>query len=273
MTLFWSNPNGNSVLDPYYQAPHAFYPPYIDVNGKTPRSPVLGAGTNLVVAVGGDSMSTGLGPSAVTPSNTLVQNFNSADGAIYDYVDPPVGAGRFGTGAFDGTISAYLGDALRTAGASRVIMVPFGVPATTLAQWADPDFLGTHTIATMRRLSSVGLSPDAVVFIAGPNDTNGGTSQASCTASLSAIIAMLRANGVPKPKPILICPCSTFAGAAGPNPRAAQAAVIDVPNNVHAGPDSDTFAFQADNTHHSDAGLSAFAAAIQTTLHGIGAPF
>jgi hypothetical protein len=258
------------VSDAYAVTPFApgVLPRYNDNKGRTQRSPTLSGGGNLVVAVFGDSISMGLGPTAHTPSSSLVQNFNVNDGGVYDYVDPPLGLPRFGAGTLDGSLAGYLGDALRTAGASRVILAPFGLPGVSLGQWAST-YLDNITVA-FKRMSAVGLIPNAVLFIGGPNDPS--TSQVDCTTALNTIIAAIRSQ-VPSPVPIMIPLCSTASSVQHAQVRAAQAAVVNNPAFIFQGPDSDTFAFQADGTHHSDAGNAAFAAAIQTLLHALGAPF
>jgi hypothetical protein len=259
--------NGCLVLDPYAVTPPNL-PRFNDTKGRTQRSPVLSGTGNLVVAVFGDSMSMGLGSTAHTPSNTLVQNFNVNDGGVYDYSDPALGIPRFGVPPLDGSLAGYLGDALRTAGASRVIMAPFGLPGVNFELWSSTWL--DNIPSAMKRLSAVGLTPNVVLFIGGPNDI--GTSQAVCTASLQIILATIR-QSVPAPIPIMIPLCSLAGGVQLPNVRAAQAAVVNNAAFIFQGPDSDTFPVQADGTHHTDAGLAAFASAIQVSLHALGAPF
>lgn len=194
----WTNPRGNSSLDPLWfdrtQSPNDNN----NVNGLTQVSPNLGGGRTVVIVAIGDSLWGNLlsfdnaSPPIVTVANPdVVQTMDVNTGAIYKMSNTAGLYGMVGTSAnpqqFPTTpLSAFwrqIADELVTAGlAARVIVLCIAVGATTSGQWVQngvlaPGSLGATTvwrrvIAAGRRLALLKLDQATVLttICLGTND-------------------------------------------------------------------------------------------------------
>lgn len=225
-------------------------------NDKTISSPRLVAGDRTAVLIlTGQSNATNRMPATYyTPTNiSKVDLFNQFDGGTYVGTDPLPGCGDWpNSGHWFGRVA----DGLINDGVfDRVIMVPMAVGATAIAYHAPGGVLYPNMAMVHRRLSAVGLTPTAILWMQGESDTLLGTSQASYSASLSAMIQGLRDNGYGTPWLLSKCTRREIGTSA-----AVRASIDAAINNVDvfAGPDLDTLSGStyrdADNTHLTPAG-------------------
>lgn len=237
---------------------------------------LVGGQTTACVMIIGDSVSALSSPAVYTVTQSLNHNLNPIDGGIYQTKDPILGpSGGWGNGVSG--VAAPLGDNLITAGVGiqRAIMLPGGVGSTTVADWAPGGFLNQNIGTMARRMAVAGIPLNAVIWLAGPNDNIGGTSQTAYAASLAAMIGTIRTYWPSVSVPILICVCSKASGVNSAAVENAQIGAVNHAAGIWAGVNSDAYAadhFQ-DGTHFSTIGRDAWAADIVPLLHATGSPF
>lgn len=270
--MFWSNPSGNSVKGPYTLGsiivPGFDVTPYNSTSALTRRSPVYAAETTLSYLLIGDSIAAGNAPTGYTATRSKNQMFNVCSGEIFDFADPAIGQ-SFAAAGSPGSFIGRLNDEILAGGAARVIAASVAIAGSKVVDWAAGGGLNDTLIAAGRLAASVGITFDAAIWLAGPNDTSAGTSQTDYTTRLASVISTLRNNGVAQPIPIFVCVCSKLSGSNNSPIRAAQAAAPDAPNKIFAGIDSDSYAVQGDGTHHTDAAHAAMAPAMRTLMHAV----
>jgi hypothetical protein len=232
--------------------------------GKATRDPRLNAGeTTGVFVIAGQSNSCNVAPSAYTPSNaSKIDNISVYDGGTREATDPLLGCEDIIVpGSGPGNLFLRMADKLITAGTyQRVILMPVGTGGTTIAQWNST--LYHRLIVAGRRLSSVGLSITAYLWMQGENDNTAGTSQATYASGLSTLIGTPRAEGFNAPW--LIGKCTYIGGTVSAGVQAAQVAAANGVD-IFAGADTDTLTGTAtnriaDDTHLTSAGQDSAAA-------------
>lgn len=279
-------------VDPNYISPQLSTNPLnINVNGVALRSQTVNTSiANLVLIVAGQSNLTDVAPSLFSPVNgSALDAMNINDGAIYAAVDPLPGCSLTFSG---GNPALRLADALVTGGFfARVIIAPIAIGNTAVADWATGADASRFAVI-MQRLAARGITPAmtnvtfAVIWGQGENDTNIGTSQASYTASLNAVISASRAAGMSGRW--FVAEQSWNGNMVSSAVEAAQAAVVNNPSGVYVGPNADALIGSAcsgvacrqsldpggsTNLHFSDAGSASYASAWQTSMHASGSPF
>jgi hypothetical protein len=287
----------NPSSDPYFlgvQAPFVaanpnvnYFPDWNNPNGKEVVDMSTLTGTTLVLPVGGQSNVTNVTPALYVPTNRLnVINFNICDGGFYraksgGAIDPLLGCtGNVSFGLSvpwpNGNWIGILADNLVTAGiATNVVIVPFGVGGSFIADWASGGSNNPRVGVMAARLARAGLTPSAILWGQGESDLMA-TSQANYTTRLQSLIATFRTYWPSTSIPIFVAKESYISGLTDSNITNAQAAVVDHPLGIYAGPDGDarTATYRAaDNTHWNTLGASTWASDWQTVLHAYGAPF
>jgi hypothetical protein len=233
-----------------------------DTSGKTARNPRLNGGeTTGIFIIAGQSNCCNSVDTLYAPTNaSKVDNLNIYDGGMYAATDPLLGCHNIPGTAGMGNTFGRMADKLIDAGTyQRVILVPIGIGATTVAMWEPSQILFQRFLVAHRRLGAFGLTPQAVLWMQGESDH--ATTQADYEESLSAIITTLQSAG--HSTPWLVGQCTYNAGSTSSAVRAAQAAIVDG-INVFSGADTDTLTGtsvyrQADNTHLTAAGADAAA--------------
>lgn len=264
--------------------------PFNDTFGRTPRNLVINTGIrNLVLIVAGQSNRQAVAATPYVPTNaSAVDNFNIMDGAIYPYVDPPLGSSYMLTaipGGGPGHVGGRIADKFITNGIfDRVIVVPIGIGGSVIADWATGGRLQDKFCVTMARLAARGITPAttnvtfAVDWGQGESD-NGVTSQANYQTRFGQMYARLQACGFVGR--FFISKESWLANTVDANIQSAQAALVNNPNGLYAGADADSIG-SADRvidvppsgtTHFKDSGNAALATLIYNAMHASGAPF
>ncbi|WP_316228379.1 sialate O-acetylesterase [Bradyrhizobium sp. SZCCHNR1039] len=265
-----------------------YFPDWNNPNGKEPVDLSTLTGTTLVIPVGGQSNTTNVTPSLYVPTNRLnVINFNICDGGAYraksggGAIDPLLGcSGNVSFGLSvpwpNGNWIGILADNLVTAGiANNVIIVPFGVGGSFIADWASGGSNNSRVRVMAARLARAGLVPNAILWGQGESDLMA-TSQADYTTRLLSLIATFRIYWPSTGIPIFIAKESYINGLTDSNVTNAQASVVNNAIGIYAGPNGDarTAAYRAaDNTHWNTLGASTWASDWQAVLHAYGAPF
>lgn len=270
-----------SASDPYAAAFPAISADYFsgyEINGKTRVSAVLDGGIrNCILLIAGQSNVGNNFPTSFTPTNsTKVDNLNIYDGAVYSSADPLLGTARDSGSLGRGNFAGRLADKLINANKfDRVILVPIGIGGTLVSDWETGIGKDRFRVA-VNRLAARSITPTAVLWGQGEQDTAGATSQAAYTASLNNVITNARAAGLGSSVPWFIAQQSWNVGATSANVTNAQAAVVNHGSSIWAGPNADSLNAtkrQADNTHFSDTGSDSYAGLWQTALGLFGAPF
>lgn len=276
--LFWSNGAGNAVADPYSLGTFVGTnpTPFNDIGGRTPIAPVLN-GSAVKILMIGDSVCSGTYSPAYVPTHVLNQTFNVNNGGIYTTADPILGQ-SIPDPSRPASLMGPLLDAFMTAGKPQAVGCSVSIGGTRISDWTTVSIggnsgLANNFITALRRFAAVGFSFDGCIFLAGPNDTQAGTTGAAYSSGLSALFTLLRANGLPQPAPIFVCQCSQFVGAQSAQIRTAQINAVDHGAAVWFGIDADSFPFQADATHHTAAANLSMASALRTSMALFGAPF
>jgi len=249
---------GGSALDPYIMPELPGYEQYVfrDYRSRTPVLPRLTAGESTgVILYFGDSVSSNTTNSAYSPTQAKNHQLNVYNGGGYVTENPMLGCNLNTAIPASGCVAARTADKIITDGTyTRVISVPFGVGGSLLADYANVNTAGGRFLPVKRRLDAAGLTATQIFCILGANDNPNGTSEASATASLQAMIALIRAAGLTAP--LFIAKHSTFSNTTRSQVTAAQAAVVDNPNGIYAGPDLDAISSgnRFDGTHHTSGG-------------------
>jgi hypothetical protein len=273
--------------DPYILNENAFWVwPSRDIAGKTLSTQTINTGIqNCVILTAGQSNYINTAPTPYTPTNpNAIDNLNIYDGAIYKAVDPLIGA----SGAIVGSVAhpaLRLADTLVTnLKCARVILVPNGIVASTMAAWATGN-LNDRIPAAVRRIKqkiACGTTNiDCVIqWGHGETDCANGTSQATYTSLLNTLIANTAAAGFSGRWMIAVQ--SYQAGSTCGAIEAAQAAVVNG-STVFAGANADALIGNvcngtnacrgADGVHWSDNGSAQYAAAWFNAMHAMGAPY
>lgn len=252
----------NSAPDPYVinelGTDPTILPGWRGIDGLTQVDPRLVAGEKTgVILCGGQSLMGNYTQTPFTPVNAKVQVLNPYNGGIYQ-----VGSTSLpGAGGVLDHIGKRIADKLITDGEyARVILVPIAISSTTFADWAVGGAVNHRIGVASRRLASLGLAANFVLWGQGESDNVFATSQASCSASLASIFATIRGQAALAAAPIVLSFESYYLGTTSSIVRAAQAAAVDG-TSVIAGPDLDTLnaTNRYDNIHWNATGAAAAA--------------
>ncbi len=258
------------------------YPGLRNTNGRTRVDATLvGGQRTLVIIVPGQSNCCSVAPTAYVATSPQSHCLNIYDGGVYLMQDPILGASHFvptGNPQLGGSWVSRLGDKLIAAGyADRVIMVPCGMAGSWIGDWdpaASPINNYQRIRVALRRCSSRGLTPDAIIWHQGENDSGSGTAAATYTAIGNRMIAQTRTDGYAGPW--FINTVSWNGGTVSSTIQGAQAAMVNHSSAVWAGFNADTLGLtyrQVDMGHLNDTGMDACASGVVTALHAYGAPF
>lgn len=231
---------------------------------------IVGSQKNIVII--GDSIPSNSAPTLYTVTQANNFNGNISDGAIYKSSDPILGTTSGFASPFLSSVCGPLGDSLITGSyCTNAIVWPNGMGSSVVANWASGGALNQNIVVLSQRMANLGITPDAWIWHAGPNDTNLGTSQASYTASLASVIATIRVYW--PSVPILVGVCTQANGVQSVPIQNAQIAAVNHPSGIWAGVNSDAFPggdFQ-DGTHFNATGRAAWVSSAITQLHAAGA--
>lgn len=274
----------NPLLDPFYIAPTNL--PIQGAGGYTQASCTLGAGTNKVIVVAGQSLyANTANDSYAVSAPTKNLTFNAFDGNCYQtqytmvgtFSCPSSASGVCGGTFCCGSALARMGDNLiNNDGIAKVIIVgPIdqAMVGSLIANWSNPQvypYLINNLAVVGRRLAAAGLAPTELVWEQGTSDGTAGTSQASYAASLQKIVAAF--HSVWPGVPLLINTESFWNGSVNTGIQAAQASVVDNVT-VFAGADTDTIGnsgrYSAGGnppTHFNSTGSPQAAALLETAV-------
>ena len=260
-----------------------------DVNSKTARNPTINTGIrNLVLVIGGQSNMGDNHGAAYTPTNaTAIDNLHLNDGQIYAAADPLLGSANDLRSLGPANFNLRLADNLITANKfDRVILLIIQISGTGIAQW-DPAQTTTgpgvgRFTAAFARLKARGITPGltnttiAILWGLGETDCALATPQATFAASLGNVITAARAAGFTQNLvPFFVAEESWVSGAGCAAIEAAQTSIVNTPNNIWGGPNSDSLnnSNRQDTTHFNPTGAAANATLWVTALHAFGAPF
>jgi hypothetical protein len=274
--------SGNATPDLFTLDDSVFGPGYKNTASASLRSQVINpAQKTLVLITAGQSNWQNINPTLYTPSNaSVIDNFNVYDGGSYSIAGPLLGTQYTGVAPQGpGNPAARVADLFVANGVfNRVIIAPIAIGGTTIDNWSNTSssLYGRISVA-VARLKSRGLSAATTgitwALFWGQGESDGGTSQATYTASLNAIIAKAQAAGFNGR--VFVAQETWNAGVTNANVRAAQAAVVNN-TTVFSGGDLDTLNATnrlADNIHFNDTGAGAAATLVYNAMHASGSPF
>lgn len=210
---------------------------------------------NAVLFAFGQSNSANYGQTRYTATDNVL-NFNIHDGKCYRAVDPLLGPDGDG-----GSVWGRVGDSLIASGAfDRVLVVPFGIGSTSIAEWTAGGRLQPRVEFAARQLARAGIAPTHVVWHQGENDARRGTSAQDYTRRFGELVASLRGYGINAP---VLPAVATLCNDLGSDElRAAQRALPAHIAGVYPGPDTDSLSDMRDRTdycHFSETGMQAHA--------------
>lgn len=235
---------------------------FSDATGRTEVSPLLVSGEKTAVILTiGQSTSANICNSAYTPSSAKVHNLNIHNGAMYRAVDP-----LLGPDGLNGNWAGELGDKLITATTySRVILVPIAISGANANEWGS-GVCNHRIVAAIKRLSAFSLTPTFVLYQQGESEQIDGISKATYKAGVTNTIETLR--GLNIEAPIFIAKATMVNGVVDADIQAGQAELVDNPNGIYAGADTDSLdtSNRFDGTHWNATGRAAVAGLWQSVL-------
>jgi len=214
-----------------------------------------GDARHAVLFAFGQSNSANFGAARYTATGHVL-NFNPHDGKCYPAVDPLLGADGSG-----GAVWGRVGDLLIESGEfDRVLVVPFGIGGTSMAEWTPGGRLHPRVAFAARQLAGAGIAPTHVLWHQGENDARSGTAPEDYSRMFEDLVGALRAYGIQAPVfPAVATLCNDLGS---DSLRAAQRALPARIAGVHPGPDTDTLSDMRDRfdyCHFSESGLQAHA--------------
>lgn len=214
-----------------------------------------GGARHAVLFTFGQSNSANYGATRYTASDNVL-NFNIHDGKCYTAVDPLLGPDGDG-----GSVWGQVGDGLIASGKfDRVLIVPFGVGSTGIAEWTAGGRLQPRVEFAAAQLSRAGIAPTHVLWHQGENDARIGTPPEDYIHMFERLVAALQGYGIHAPVfPAVATLCNDLGR---DELRAAQRALPERIDGVFPGPDTDTLSDMRDRIdycHFSQRGLQAHA--------------
>ncbi len=198
---------------------------------------------------------------------TAIFNFDIYNGGLYATTAPLLGGGgppnlvTGGSASGGGNSLNAIADNLIAGGTcDRVVLIPASISSTTAADWATGS-QRQRIIVTSNRLVAAGIPISAVCWTQGESDTAAGTSQASYTASLTAIISTIQAQSAFSGVPIFISKTSYYLGTTATNVTNPQVAAVNGTTVFSLG-NSDSLGAgdRRDNIHFNTIGVTDWAA-------------
>lgn len=236
-----------SAIDPY-QMPESTptNTGFRDTRNYALLTSVIGANTKCVIIGGQSNHANSVGTSAYTVTQAGSHILNPYDGGIYAGGDPMLGT----TPAYDGgpagalasNISMVVADRIIANGkATTVVICNIAVGGTPFIDWRPTSTNSMHPrlITAILRCRARGLEPDCIIWGQGETDNILGTSAASVTASIQAIVDGIRAAPVSYTGPFYIGKF-TLAVTVSATVQTGIANSIDAGRNIVAGYDADT---------------------------------
>ncbi|MDX1735609.1 MAG: sialate O-acetylesterase, partial [Halioglobus sp.] len=124
-----------------------------------------------------------------------VANFNIHDGRCYRAEDPLLGPDGPG-----GSVWGVLADKLIAAGHyDRVLLVPFGIGGSALAEWQNGAYLHPILQRATRAVRDADIVPTHVLWHQGEADADDATPEAEYFAMFESLVALLREYGIAAP--------------------------------------------------------------------------
>ena len=234
------------------------YLPNLDSSSLDGRQAVecrdfLPAPTTAVIVVLGQSNAANRGQGRYT-SRGPVYNFNIFDAKCYRARDPMLGA----TGN-EGSPWARLGDKLVSQGIfQNILFVPIAVGGTSVTDWAPGGPIHQRLIYTLQRLSAASLMPTHILWHQGESDAAGNTTVADYKMKFMEIVKTIRNTKINAPIYLAVAThCGTTPELFHRGVRQAQKELVDLPNGIFPGPDTDTIGTEdrVDDCHMSSSGL------------------
>ena len=194
-----------------------------------------------------------------------VANFNFHDGRCYRAEDPLLGPDAKG-----GSVWGVLADKLIARGDyERVLIAPFGIGGSSLAQWQADGFLHPVLQAATTAVRDHAIVPTHVLWHQGEADTGQGTSEEDYFRMFASLLGHLRDKGIDAPVyPAVATHCQmpmmepeADYRERQDRVRAAQQRLPELPG-VRPGPDTDTIQgalYRHDNCHFNARGMQAHA--------------
>jgi len=202
---------------------------------------------------------------ATNSYSSQIDMLNINNGGVYTAQDPLLSAGydpnREALGLANGNVGIPIANKVIAANyTDRVTLVNVAIGGTSVANWATGPLADRLRIA-WNRMKAINLVPSCVMWEQGQADAAGATSGSDYQDRLTAIITNFRAlDPALAAVPWLIAQSTFPATDPGKTTiRAAQAAVVNVPNHILAGPDTDTLngTYRHDGVHWNSSGLNA----------------
>lgn len=219
-----------------------------DISTKT-ETECPAAGTNrLVIMTFGQSNSANSAQTLHESSGNVHNFYNSK---CYHAADP-----LLGTGGYSGTVWSRLGD-LMFDNYDSVVIASFGIPATSVSQWAEGG-VHNHIISEVVEDMKVnGMSPDYILWHQGESDVEHTTTQQYYDRFLS-IRKTIRDHNITAP--IFVAKasiCQVVPNIYNKMIIDAQQKLIEDFDDILEGPNTDTLGFEwrHDDCHFSSVGV------------------
>ena len=196
-----------------------------------------------------------------------VANFSIHDGKCYRAEDPLLGPDATG-----GSVWGVLGDKLLLGGYyKRVLVVPFGIGGSSIAQWQVDGEFGEILDSALKAIEKANIQPTHVLWHQGEADAMSGTAEDDYFAMFVQLVEKIRSGGVNAPiYPAVATHCQIPFLDLGPEAlkgaeavRRAQQRLPGI-DGVFAGPDTDQIQgkyLRHDNCHFNAKGMQAHASA------------
>jgi hypothetical protein len=218
---------------------------------------------SAVLLTFGQSNSANAGRDRYIPAGK-VANFNIHNGKCYLAEDPLLGPDGSG-----GSVWGVLADKLISAGEyDRVLLIPFGIGASSLAQWQTSGFLHPILKKASEAVKEQGIEPTQVLWHQGEADAKIGTTEVEYISMFGSLVDALRSYGVEAPVyPAVATHCQMFAAPDEAHLqrskviRSAQQRLPEL-DGVFAGPNTDVLQgplYRHDNCHFNARGMQAHA--------------
>lgn len=196
--------------------------------------------------------------SIYTPTHASSQyEFLAVDGTLRSFVEQ-----IFGTAGAPlvGSLWGKLGDDLIDNGlCTTVVWVPIAIGGTDISQWTSTGIYGQNLVTAFKRLTALGITPNAFLWMQGEADNLLGTTQAQYFARGSDMINMIRNIGGFSGKIYVATETYLKVGGVASTSvpvQLAQAQLVSSLTNVKAGPSfddlGDTYRFDIAGTGLGD---------------------
>lgn len=225
--------------------------------------------TKTIITGGQSNFATACGTSPYSTVSSSANQLSIYDGGMYRGSNTVLGC-SFNTAL--ASVNMMIADSMISRSkATQAIVVPVAVGGTIYTQWvptANATLFGRISTAILR-CRARGLEPDAIFWGEGENDNTLGTSSASITSSIQAIVDGIRVLNCHAP--FYVGLYTMVSGVTSSSVRTGILNSIETPRNIKLGYDADTNCtvaggFRAvDGTHLSNTGL-ALAATGWTTI-------